>query len=266
MVWTTIYDRNKNEMGNPNIPPQQLVAGAADYFLDHNCELDFQFTPAQVCFCGVIRTIGPASRDPEMLEKMMETGMNIARLNFSHGSHGTTPKQFKTFALPKKLGMAYPLAIALDTKGPEIRTGLLEAGGSTEIELKKGETIKLTTDKTYAEKGNSNIIYIDYDNIQKVVQVGNKIYVDDGLIWLVCTAIQRSILTNTIENGRTFGSRKGINLLGVPVVLPAVSEKDKSDLVFAVQQGLDMVFASFIRGAALTEIRNIQGPEGRFWK
>lgn len=130
--------------------------------------------------------------------------------------------------------------------------------------MKKGDTIKLTTDKAYADKGTAQAIYVDYDNIDKVVQLGNHIYIDDGLISLICTNIQGSFLTCLIENGGTLGSRKGVNLPGVPVDLPAVSEKDKADLKFGVDQNVDIIFASFIRNAdALREIRSILGENGQ---
>lgn len=270
MVWVE-FDKPKTVdiMDTSNVPPFQLEAGDASTYLDHMCALDISSRASYVRLTGIICTIGPASREPEILEKMMDTGMNVARLNFSHGSHeyhAETIKNIRTAVAnySKRIGMIYPLAIALDTKGPEIRTGLLEGGGSAEVELKKGDLIKLTTDMAYADKGNAQVVYVDYENIQKVVEPGNHIYIDDGLISVMVTSIQGSFVTCSIENGGILGSRKGVNLPGVPVDLPAISEKDISDLRFGVEQKVDMIFASFIRnGNALKEIRDILGEEGK---
>lgn len=237
--------------------------------LEHMCQLDIDTPVPAVRLSGIICTIGPASKSPEILEQLIGGGMNIARLNFSHGSyeyHAETIKNIRIAAksYSAKLGMEYPLAIALDTKGPEIRTGLLEGGASAEIELKKGDTIRLTTNKAYAEKGTGKIVFVDYSNIVNVIKPKNRIFVDDGLISLIAEEVTGDTLVCTIENGGSLGSRKGVNLPGVPVDLPAVSEKDKADLQFGVEQDVDMVFASFIRNAdALREIRGVLGDKGK---
>ncbi|CAH1789631.1 unnamed protein product [Owenia fusiformis] len=246
------------------IQQQQLDAAFAASHLEHMCMLDIDSEPHVVRMTGIICTIGPASKDVKMLTKMINAGLNVARLNFSHGSyeyHGEVIANVREAV--KKARHSTTVAIALDTKGPEIRTGLLKGGGSAEIELKKGGTLILTTDDEYKESGDEERVWVDYKNITQVMEVGKRIYVDDGLISLIVKEKGEDFLKCEIENGGSLGSRKGCNLPGTAVDLPAVTEKDKQDLKFGVEQGVDMVFASFIRsGDQVREIRQVLGEKG----
>uniref|UniRef100_A0A7N8XVY4 Pyruvate kinase n=1 Tax=Mastacembelus armatus TaxID=205130 RepID=A0A7N8XVY4_9TELE len=258
------------DMGSAFIQTQQLSAAMADTFLEHMCLLDIDSEPTTARNTGIICTIGPASRSVEMLKEMIKSGMNIARLNFSHGTHeyhaGTIKNIREACESFEPGSIQYrPIGIALDTKGPEIRTGLIQ--GSTfcmEVELKKGNTIKITLDDTYQDNCSDEILWLDYKNITQVVEIGSKIYIDDGLMSLQVKEIGSDYLMCEIENGGTLGSKKGVNLPGAAVDLPAVSDKDIKDLQFGVEQGVDMVFASFIRKAAdVHAVREVLGEKGK---
>jgi len=257
----------KTEMAS--VAPMQMAASKAFTYSDQKAALDIDSKPLSERLSGIICTIGPVSRGVDTLVSMMEAGMNIARMNFSHGSHEYHAETMAnvraaTQKFSAKVGYSHSTAIALDTKGPEIRTGLLEGGASAEVELVKGEKIKLTTDKSYLEKCSKEVVYLDYINIVKVVKPGNKVFVDDGLMSLVVDEVGADNIVCTVENGGMLGSKKGVNLPGVPVDLPAVSEKDKGDLLLGVREKVDMIFASFIRDAAgVREIRKVLGEEGK---
>ncbi|CAG0893946.1 unnamed protein product [Darwinula stevensoni] len=252
------------------VPPrQQLYAADAATTVEFRCCLDIESQPHDRRLSGVICTIGPASAQIETLVEMMRAGMNIARLNFSHGSHEYHAATIKNIReantiYNERIGRPIPIAIALDTKGPEIRTGLLEGGASAEVEMVKGAQVRISTDAQYMEKCSEKIIYTDYGNITKVVKEGSKVYIDDGLISLIVQNIGNNFLDCEVENGGMLGSKKGVNLPGSPVDLPAVSEKDRSDLTFGVEQGVDIIFASFIREAAgVHEIKDILANSGQ---
>ncbi|KAH8383236.1 hypothetical protein KR009_007542 [Drosophila setifemur] len=195
--------------------------------------------------------------------------MRVVRLNFSHGTHEyhcrTIEAARKAIMMyEEQTGLPQPVAIALDTKGPEIRTGKLAGESDTaEIELQKGDEVILSTNKSLEMNCTKEKIFVDYERLPSTVKPGNRIYVDDGLIGLVVKQASGDEITCEVENGGKLGSHKGINLPGVPVDLPVITERDKLDLKFGAEQKVDMVFASFIRDAkALTEIRQALGPEG----
>uniref|UniRef100_W5MHY8 Pyruvate kinase n=1 Tax=Lepisosteus oculatus TaxID=7918 RepID=W5MHY8_LEPOC len=160
-----------------------------------------------------------------------------------------------------------PVAIALDTKGPEIRTGLVRGEVNGEVELERGSRVRVVTAGSLRDSTDGQLIWVDYESLPRVVQPGRRIYIDDGLISLRVLEIGPDWVQTEVENGGVLCSRKGVNLPGAKVDLPAVSERDRADLAFGVQQGVDMVFASFIRKAAdVRAVRAALGEAGRHIK
>ncbi|HZG83584.1 pyruvate kinase [Paenibacillus sp.] len=199
----------------------------------------------------IVCTIGPASESPENLKKLIQAGMNVARLNFSHGDfeeHGNRIKNIKK--VREELGKT--VSILLDTKGPEIRLGKLK---EEPIELVQDEKITLTTEEILGDKDR---IPVTYKQLPQDVSVGSTILIDDGLIGLKVEEVNGTEIVCRIVNGGQIKSKKGVNVPGVRINLPGITEKDAADIRFGIEQGIDFIAASFVRKASdVLEIRAI---------
>ncbi|WFD43110.1 pyruvate kinase [Malassezia psittaci] len=210
---------------------------------------------------SIICTIGPKTKEVPMLQKLRKSGMNIVRLNASHGDHAYFQNVIDNVHQVEREEPGRPLAIALDTKGPEMRTGVMENNEDQPIE--EGHELIVTTDKAYAEKCSTSHLYIDYERLPERVVPDRVIYIDDGILALRVVSVEGKNVRVVALNNGVLSSRKGVNLPLTEVDLPAVSEKDRKDLEFARDQRLDMIFASFIRCKEDVEsIRKILGKDG----
>ncbi|KAJ2019054.1 Pyruvate kinase [Coemansia sp. RSA 376] len=227
--------------------------------------LDIEQEPSHVRKSSIICTLGPKTQSVEMITELRKVGMNVARMNFSHGSHEFHGKTIANVRESEEVYKARPVAIALDTKGPEIRTGNTEDG--KDLPFKIGHELLFTTDAQYAKSGTLERMYIDYANLSKVVAPGRTIYMDDGIMaFEVLECLEDGVRVVARTNG-ALASHKGVNLPGSDVDLPALSDKDKADLTFGVEQGVDIIFASFIRTAQdVRDIREHLGARGKHIK
>ena len=191
----------------------------------------------------IICTMGPNTNDESLMRKLVQSGMDIARFNFSHGDH---EEQKMRMDMLKKIRdeEGKPIAILLDTKGPEIRTGILKDG--KKVMLQAGNVFTLSTEDIVGDETKTSITY---PGLVADVQVGSTILIDDGLIELKVKEKRDTEIVCKIVNGGELGERKGVNVPNVPVRLPAITDKDRDDLRFGVEQKVDFIAASFVRNA-----------------
>ena len=191
----------------------------------------------------IVCTMGPNTNDREMMRKLIQNGMNVARFNFSHGDH--EEQKFRMDMLKELREEEHTnTAILLDTKGPEIRTGILKDG--KKITLKEGETFTLTTEDIV---GDNKRVSITYKGLVQDIYKGCTILIDDGLIGLRVESKTETEIVCSVVNGGELGEKKGVNVPNVAIRLPAITEKDKDDIRFGVEQDIDFIAASFVRNA-----------------
>lgn len=204
----------------------------------------------------IICTIGPSSESEEMLKEMMLAGMNVARFNFSHGTHKEQLEKYKrVLKVRKELGL--PVATLLDTKGPEIRLKDFE---NNKVELVQGQKFTLTTDEVM---GTSQRASITYKNLKNDIEVGMTILIDDGLIEMTVEEITDTDIVCIVVNGGFVSNHKGVNVPGAILSMPYISTVDRDDIIFGVEHGFDFIATSFARSKEdILEVRSILNDRG----
>ncbi len=188
----------------------------------------------------IVCTLGPACAKEEILEEMLLAGMNVARFNFSHGTHEYHKEMMTTFRKVRdKLGL--PAAIMLDTKGPEIRVGDFEDG---KVSLKRGDTFVLTSREI---TGNKDGVYMNYADLPRQLHAGVRILMDDGKVSMTVIETSETDIVCRVENGGVLSNHKSINIPNFHIDMPYISSRDEEDLIFGIENDVDFVAASFVR-------------------
>ncbi|MBQ8014698.1 MAG: pyruvate kinase, partial [Clostridia bacterium] len=207
----------------------------------------------------IICTLGPSTDNPEILEQLVEEGMNVARLNFSHDTHEIQRRRIEQLKEIRKRKNV-PVAVLLDTKGPEIRLGEFENGG---VHLESGNMFTLTGKKMV---GNEKTASVSYASLSKDVDIGSRILIDDGLVELVVISVNHPYILCIVRNSGYISNRKGVNAPGVHLRLEYLGQKDKEDILFGIENDVDFIAASFTRSAEdIRELRRFlcdNGGEG----
>lgn len=207
---------------------------------------------AQLRKTRIVATLGPACDNVPAMQELLKAGINVARFNFSHGDHEEQAGRLKRIR-QASAETGIPVAIMLDTKGPEIRTGKVKGDG--EVDLHAGDKITLTTEEI---EGDAQRLSITYAQLPQDVKAGTHIFIADGVIDLEVTSVDGTEVHCLVRNGGCFGSKKNVNIPGVKVSLPAITEKDRLDIQFAIRHEMDFIAASFIRTPQeVEEIREI---------
>ncbi len=231
----SVTELDNHESAIPRTGPERAAASIADSDAGAT-----PFTRRHVARTKIVGTLGPASNTADGIRSLIEAGLDVARINFSHGTH---EQHAKTIATVREVAAALgrPVAILGDLQGPRIRIGDLAAPR----QLDNGATVVLVPEEHAAE----DEIPITYDDLAHDVSPGNRILINDGLIELLVTAVDAPRVTAMVVHGGTLSSHKGMNLPGIAVSAPSLTEKDKADLEFAVAHDLDALALSFVRRA-----------------
>ena len=206
----------------------------------------------------IVCTLGPATDNDEVLEKLVDMGMDVARFNFSHGTHEEQQRRMDSF---RKIRKKYkrPVAMLLDTKGPEIRLGNFTDGTA---KLEKNQLFTLTTEEV---TGNAERASVTYAKLPEDVEKGTHILIDDGLVEMIVEKVEETEIHCRVQNDGIVSNHKGVNIPGLHLNIPYLSQRDKNDLVFGINNNIDFVAASFVRSAEdVNELRAFLHENGGY--